>query len=124
MTATRPQTAGRQQSCGKNRGRLHLAAALLLLCGTGLVQAQPDRAPGRPPQNNLLQERVIDSGDDEARTRISRRDASDLAREKFPGRVLSIRLDNRHWRVRMDQDGTVFNVLVDANSGAVARSAD
>lgn len=146
MMAIRPQarqTRRRKQQRvgGENRVFFRLLACLPALCCllAGPLLAQPDRpavlqlvqqhlaqerSSGRrvnePAQNNLLQ------GEDaqDARTPVSRREASELARERFPGRVLSIRLDNRHWRVRMDQEGTVFNVLVDASSGDVSRSAD
>ena len=55
---------------------------------------------------------------------ISRRKASELAREAYDGRVLSVRLDRGQWRIRMDEDGTVFNVLVNAESGKVSRAAE
>ncbi|MEX2367661.1 MAG: hypothetical protein WD601_13755 [Pseudohongiellaceae bacterium] len=48
---------------------------------------------------------------------ISRREASELVREQFAGRLLNIRLEGRRWRVRMDNEGTVFNVFVDARTG-------
>jgi uncharacterized membrane protein YkoI len=52
---------------------------------------------------------------------VSRRDATDKARDAYPGKVLGIRRDGDQWRVRMDNGGTVFNVFVDAESGAVVR---
>jgi hypothetical protein len=71
-------------------------------------------------QNNLLTPEP-----DEREPPVSRRQASDIARDSFPaGRVVSIRLDERHWRVRMDENGTVFNVFVDAQSGAVSRASE
>lgn len=70
-------------------------------------------------QNELL----APPGQDEA-TPISRREASDLARGAYPGRVLSIRLDGRRWRVRMDEEGTVFNVFVDSDNGEVIRPSE
>ena len=56
--------------------------------------------------------------------RISRREASDLASGRYEGRVLSIRLDNNNWRVRMDSEGTVFNVFVNSSSGDVSAPSD
>ena len=56
--------------------------------------------------------------------RVSRRQASNLASGRYEGRVLSIRLDNNNWRVRMDREGTVFNVFVNASSGDVSASSD
>lgn len=102
----------------------HIRFALLLLSlwcwSPAFAQDNPGANRSLLPQNNLI-ERPEDAGE---RTRISSREASDIARERFPGRVLSVRLDNRQWRVRMDQEGTVFNVLVDAESGAAARAQD
>ena len=57
-------------------------------------------------------------------TQISRRQASSLASDRYEGRVRSILLDNNNWRVRMDREGTVFDVFVNANSGAVSAPSD
>lgn len=57
----------------------------------------------------------------ERQTAVSRRRASDLARARYQGRILSIRLDGSRWRVRMDSEGTVFNVFVNARTGEVTR---
>jgi uncharacterized membrane protein YkoI len=57
-------------------------------------------------------------------TQISRRQASNLASDRYEGRVRSILLDNNNWRVRMDREGTVFDVFVNANSGAVSAPSD
>lgn len=75
--------------------------------------------PRIPLQNGLLPD-----GPQDEQTTISRREASDRARQAYPGRVISMRLDGRRWRVRMDEEGTVFNVFVDAESGQVMRSAE
>ena len=58
--------------------------------------------------------------------RISRSQAMNIASGRYEGRVLSILMDNRtnNWRVRMDRDGTVFNVFVNASSGDVNASSD
>jgi len=100
-----------------------IRTALLLLslwcCSPALAQDNPGPARSLLPQTNLIEQQ-----EDAERTRISRREASDIARDRFQGRVLSIRLENRQWRVRMDQEGNVFNVLVDAESGAAARAQD
>ncbi|HTR01394.1 MAG TPA: PepSY domain-containing protein [Candidatus Acidoferrum sp.] len=52
---------------------------------------------------------------------ITQRKASDLARGAYPGQVLGVRREGDHWRVRMMDGGTVYNVFVDAESGAVLR---
>lgn len=109
MTAMQPQAT--------------IRLALLLLsvwcCTPALAQDNPGPARSLLPQTNLLEQQ-----EDAERTPISRREASEIARERFQGRVLNIRLENRHWRVRMDQEGNVFNVLVDADTGAAARAQD
>lgn len=57
--------------------------------------------------------------------RISQNQASSIARENVPGsRVLNIRRDDDNWRVRVDQDGNVSDVLVNTESGRVSRSGD
>jgi len=58
--------------------------------------------------------------------RITRRQATNIAGDRYEGRVLGIVLDNssNNYRVRMDQDGTVFNVFVNATSGDVSTSSD
>src|SRR5690606_27248723 len=60
----------------------------------------------------------------EAESNVSQRRAYDLARERFPGNVLNIRMENRRWNVRMEQEGTVFEVHVDAESGSVTRASE
>lgn len=128
MTAMQPQAhstlarRGQQLPAGKNRANAAAVLLLAALCaGTpALAQDAPGPARSLMPQNSLIERQ----DDTDARTRISQREASDIARERFPGRVLSVRLENRHWRVRMDQEGTVFNVLVDAESGSASRAQD
>lgn len=125
-TATQSRRAAascRSAATGNGIGTVVSLLAALLLCAllVPAAAAQDTRNLGQlpAPQNNLFERQPDEAA--EERTRISRRQASDLARQRFDGRVVSIRLDNSHWRVRMDQDGKVFNVLVDANSGAVER---
>lgn len=61
-----------------------------------------------------------------SQTSISRSQAMNIASDRYEGKVLSILMDNRsnNWRVRMDRDGTVFNVFVNASSGDVNASSD
>lgn len=87
--------------------------------GETIAQNSQDPTRSLLPQTNLLEQQ-----EDAELTRISRREASEIARERFQGRVLSIRLENRNWRVRMDQEGNVFNVLVDADTGSASRAQD
>ncbi len=71
------------------------------------------------PQNNFIR-----NAQEEPQTRISRREASDIAKASYGGKVLSIRLDRQVWRVRMDLEGTVVDVLVNAETGAVSRPSE
>jgi hypothetical protein len=101
---------------------LPLALFTLLVClvftGVPEVYAANQEPPGRP-----LMPGAGNRGAAEEQVRVSRRDASERVRQAFPGgRVLSIRLEGSVWLVRMDQEGNVFNVLVDANSGQVRRA--
>lgn len=107
----------------KNRVQLFITAVLGFLLGANGSSAQvnQDTPTQTPPQNQLLDSEVQET---EPRTRISRREASDIARETFEGRVINIQPDGAIWRIRMDQDGNVFNVMVDANSGRVSRASE
>lgn len=82
-------------------------------------EAREEASPAAVPRNGLFNAPAQTSA-----PAISSREASDLAREAFEGRVIRVSPDGDQWRIRMDDDGTVFSVLVDANSGAVARDAE
>lgn len=57
--------------------------------------------------------------------RISRRQALNLASGRYDGRVLGVvQMENNNWRVRMDRDGTVFNVFVNSSSGTVSAPSE
>jgi uncharacterized membrane protein YkoI len=93
-----------------------LLLGYLLLSPLQLVMAANQE---NQPQNNF-----IPGGQEEPETRISRREASDIARASYEGKVLSIRLDIPVWRVRMDLGGTVMDVLVNSETGAVSRPSE
>lgn len=97
------------------------AYQLLLLGYLLLTPLQPALAAN---QENQPQNSLFPSGQEEPQTRVSRRQASDIARASYGGKVLSIRLDRQLWRVRMDLDGTVVDVLVDSDTGAVSRPSE
>lgn len=65
-------------------------------------------------------ERAAQAAEDEQNFPISRRQASEIVRERYQGRILNIRLESGSWRLRLDNDGVVFNVLVDARSGEIS----
>jgi uncharacterized membrane protein YkoI len=92
--------------------------------GENIGEAIADEFRNRNNNEARVQNELMAPGSDEEQTAISRREASDLARSSYPGRVLSIRLDGRRWRVRMDEEGTVFNVFVDSENGEVLRPSE
>lgn len=108
-----------------------LAPALMLvvLLGLGVAPASAFAAtPDGEPRNGFLPntaaQRDRDDPREQAEPRISRREASEIAQQNFPGKVVSIQLANQRWRVRVDQDGRVFDVFVDVETGRVTRPSE
>ena len=106
-----------------------IGQCLLAPIASAQAYAQLDRQldedfRNRSTNGSRVQNDLLPSRGDEQQTAISMREASDIARGSYSGRVLSIRLDGRRWRVRMDEEGTVFNVFVDAESGLVSRPSE
>ena len=99
-----------------------MKAYLLLLLGYLLLS--PLHMATAAGQENQPQNNLIRNAQEEPQTRISRREASDIAKASYGGKVLSIRLDRQVWRVRMDLGGTVVDVLVDSDTGAVSRPSE
>ncbi len=99
--------------------------SIFLLCLTLLPVVSTQAANEDVQPSNLLPPASSERSPEREREppRISRDEASDIAREAVPGgRVLSIRQDDEEdWRVRMDQDGRVSDVTVDAESGRASR---
>lgn len=91
---------------------------LLYVCASALVLISPVHAQEVEVQENIVEQQV------QERPRVGRRQALALAQESYSGRVLSVVLERGRWRVRMDEDGNVFNVFVDAASGEVSRPSD
>jgi uncharacterized membrane protein YkoI len=114
----------------KNRVQLFITALLGFLLGASGSSAQENPELGQENHQDTqgqLQNTLPDQQDSElsdSHTPISQREAYDFAREAFEGRVLNVRLDGAIWRIRMDQEGNVFNVMVDANSGKVSRATE
>lgn len=94
-------------------GRKMTGAMVVLLCGL-LMQ------PGAQGQNGRSAEEE-QSREEEQETSINRREASEIARDAYGGRVLSIRMERGEWRIRIDNEGTVFDVYVNATTGHVRR---
>jgi uncharacterized membrane protein YkoI len=80
-----------------------------------IEQNQLDRVGGARP----------DQVEPQANVRISERQAVGLARDRFAGNVLRIGLvgegNNQRYQIRMESEGKVFNVFVNAASGKVTR---
>ena len=102
----------------KAMGQVQYSSASLVLLAllfmSPISQAQPQTNQLLPAQETVIPNNLVDS-----QPQISRRKASDLAQDEYEGRVLNIRLENNRWRVRMDDEGTVFNVYVNAQSGEI-----
>ncbi len=98
-----------------NASQLFILFVVLLFPLEGLIAANQEGQP---------QTRLLQTQNEDPQTNITRRQAYDIARENFSGRVLSIRLEHSEWRVRMDQDGTVFNILVHADTGVISRPSE
>ncbi len=58
----------------------------------------------------------------EQQPQVTKEQAANLAQQRFPGKVLKVQTENRHYRVRLIQaDGRVITVLVDNRTGRVER---
>ncbi len=104
-----------------------LLAVMMLLPVAGMGATEDDGFDVNDPRNATRSVNPENSANSlTAQPRISRSQAMNIASGRYEGRVLSILMDNRtnNWRVRMDRDGTVFNVFVNASSGDVNASSD
>ena len=102
---------------------------VVLLClgvapASAVFAATPDGEPRNGFVPNTAAQRDRDDPREQAEPRVSRREASEIAQQSFPGKVVSIQLVSQRWRVRVDQDGRVFDVFVDAETGQVTRPSD
>jgi uncharacterized membrane protein YkoI len=94
--------------------------SIFLLCLTLLPAASQAASSEEVQPSNLLPPA---SSDREREPRISRDQASEIVRESLPNsRVINIRRDSQNWRIRVDQEGNVSDVLVNAESGRMSRS--
>lgn len=100
---------------------LKQALALTLMSLLGLATATAG-----PVQLTLAgyQDQSGDSAQDEA-PQVSQRRALELVRASFPGNVVSINQVRQggalQYRVRMDNEGNIYTVYVNATSGAITR---
>ncbi len=98
-----------------------LARRLLLLLCAGLLILPVTAAQA---QQVLLAQQSDGAAAAQA-PRISQREALELVRARFPGNVVSISEVQQdgalQYRVRMDNDGNIFTVYVDAVTGDIRR---
>lgn len=100
---------------------LKQALALIMMSLVGVVTATAD-----PLQLALggYQDQSGNSSQEQA-PEISQRRALELVRARFPGNVVSINQVQQggvlQYRVRMDNEGNIYTVYVNANSGAITR---
>ncbi|MCC5851872.1 MAG: PepSY domain-containing protein [Alkalimonas sp.] len=53
---------------------------------------------------------------------ISKEQATELAVQRFPGRVLNVKTESQQYRIRiLQRDGRVVTVVVDGRTGRVTR---
>lgn len=90
-----------------------ITCGLLCLC---LLWQAPLAGAAVPDRD---EERAGQEGEDEQAVRISRREASEIVRQRYRGRILNIRLERGYWRLRLDNEGVVFTLLVDADTGEI-----
>ena len=102
---------------------LLLSLALLAANNSGMAQLAPSVQPGQLDINNPNSPRDIRQSQVPA-PRISERQAIDLARQQFTGNVLRISLIGQgnalRYQIRMEDEGRIFTVFVDALTGAVS----
>ena len=86
----------------------------------GLAQ----RAPAiEPPQLDISNNPRNTRQTQTPAPQISQRQAIELARQQFPGNILRITLIGQgnaiRYQIRMENEGKIFTVFVNANTGAV-----
>ena len=114
---------------GKIKARFSvLIAPLIFVFGVSVSAAQNLSSPQVEP-NQLDRVQAPNSGRDSqlANPKVSQRQAVNLAREQFAGNVLRISLvgqgNSLRYQIRMENEGKVFTVFVNANNGRVSRGS-
>lgn len=91
-----------------------IAILLLLLC-----------LPTARAQDHFLAQQSTDAPAAAQAAQVSQRQALELVRARFPGNVISINEIQQRgelvYRVRLDNDGNIFTVYVNAVTGAITR---
>ncbi len=103
-----------------------LRVSFILLCATLLCfQATAGYAQRTPPRPNGLSPATQDlRRGSQANVRIGERQAAELARQRFSGNILRVTLvgqgANQQYQIRMEDQGKVFTVFVNATTGRVS----
>ena len=99
--------------------KLALVLATMSMLGFNIASADPLLLA-----LGSYQDQSGDNAEDQA-TEISQRRALELVRARFPGNVVSINQVRQggvlQYRVRMDNEGNIYTVYVNATSGAITR---
>ena len=99
-----------------------IVVGILLLSFAASSYAQ---LPLRPEPNSLNRNAGVREiqNSPQANSRITERQAIDLARQRFSGNLLRISLvgegASQRWQIRMENEGKVFTVFVNVTTGRV-----
>lgn len=108
----------------------HTAASMLNALLTILLMVPLAGVPSAQAQQGLLPQQGVAPREDRRGqsaqpAAISQRQALDLVRASYPGNVVSINEVQQggglFYRVRMDNEGNIYTLYVDAASGAITR---
>ena len=102
--------------------KLIVASSCVIALQSGMAQVAPSVQPGQLDINNNTNPGDVRQTQTPS-PRITERQAIDLARARFAGNVLRISLlvqgNNLRYQIRMENEGKIFTVFVNANTGAV-----
>lgn len=105
-----------------------LVTAAIFFIGASVSAAKNLPSPQvEPNQLDQVQPASPNRNAQLANPRVSERQAVGLAREEFAGNVLRISLigqgNSLRYQIRMENEGKVFTVFVNANNGRVSRGS-
>jgi uncharacterized membrane protein YkoI len=105
-----------------------LVGAAIFIVGASMSAAQNLPSPQlEPNQLDRVQPASPSRNAQLANPKVSERQAVGLAREQFAGNVLRISLVGQgsglRYQIRMENEGKVFTVFVNANNGRVSRGS-
>lgn len=98
-------------------GVITILLVLAVLAGIGVAHAQPQSVEG--PETDTATLEAEEPGP------VTRKQALDRVRYRFPGEVISISEvtdgERPRYRIRLDNEGNIFTVYVDQATGRVSR---